>query len=104
MGLLQVLHEHSHHHIDQHKLCHQHKHHKEKWSHILVNTAVPETFLGLIALLSKRVLHDPIPIVPCGDPEECEECHPKRPEVGMFPQTLTGVLLITFFTKHSFII
>ena len=113
MGLLQVLHEHSHHHIDQHKLCHQDKHHEEKWSHILVNTAVPETFFGLIALLSKCVLHDSIPIVTCilvfkwnyghqkaeltcSNPEQCEEGHPKRPEVGMFPQTLTGVLIITF--------
>jgi hypothetical protein len=32
----------------------------------------------------------------CGNPEEGEESHPKRPEVRMLPQALAWILLVAF--------
>ena len=96
MRLLQVLHQDGHHHIDQDELSHQHKHHEEKGGEERVNTTILETFLRVITLLPDGVLHDPVPVVPRGNPKECEEGHSKGSEVSVFPQPLTGMVLVTF--------
>ena len=52
MRLLQVLHENCHHHIDQDKLGHQHKHNKEQGGNKGGDTTVLETLLRTVTLLS----------------------------------------------------
>ena len=116
MGLLQVLHEHGHHHIDQDKLGHKDKHNKEEWSNIRINTTVLQTLVRVITLLTESVLHDPIPVVSfinkniikscvtilvtCCNPEQSKEGHSKRSKVCMLTQSLAGVFFITFCKKR----
>lgn len=38
-------------------------------------------------------LHNPIPVVPGGHPEECEESHAKVVKGGVATKTLTRVLI-----------
>ena len=61
-----MFHEDGHHHVDQDELSHQDEDNKEERSHVLVDTAVAETVIRGVTLLSQRVLHDPVPVVPCG--------------------------------------
>ena len=75
MRLLEVLHEDGHHHVDEDELSHQDKDYEKERGEEGVNTAVLETVRGVVTLLPDGVLHDPVPVVPRGDPEECEEGH-----------------------------
>ena len=63
MRLLQVLHQDSHHHIDEDKLGHQHEDHEEERSEDCGDAAVLQTVRGLVTLLPDGVLHDSVPIV-----------------------------------------
>ena len=100
-----MLHEDGHHHVDQDELGQQHKHHEIEWSQVLktyhpeyvnnderdkdlIYTAVLQTVVSVITLLPESVLHDPVPVVPRGDPEECEEGHSKGSEVSVLTQSL----------------
>ena len=61
-----MFHEDGHHHVDQDELGHEDEDNEEEGSHVLVDTTVPQTVVGGVALLSQGVLHDPVPVVPCG--------------------------------------
>lgn len=65
MRLLQVFHQHGHNNIDKHKLSHKYKANKEEGSYVRIDATVLKTLLGGITLLSKCVLHNPIPVVSC---------------------------------------
>ena len=96
MRLLQVLHEHGHHHVDQHELRHEHEDHEEQRREVGGHAAVAETLVPLLALLAEGVLHDAVPVVAGGDAEEGEEGHPERAEVGVLAEALAGVVVVAF--------
>ncbi len=81
--LLQMLHEHGHDDVDQDELRHEHKHHEEQWCEVGGDAAVPEAVVAVLALLAKRVLHDAVPVISRGYPEQGQEGHAERPEVGV---------------------
>jgi len=68
VGLLQMLHKNGHHHVHQHKLGHENKDDKEERGKVAGEAAVLQTvaaiFRRLVALLTQRVLHDAVPVVP----------------------------------------
>ena len=88
MRFFKAFHEDSDHDVDEDELRHQDEHDEEEGRDVLVDAAVAEAVVGLIALLAQRVLHDPVPVVPRGDPEEREEGHSKSSEVSVLTQSL----------------
>ena len=96
-----MFHEDSDHDVDEDELRHQDEHDEEEGRDVLVDAAVAEAVVGLIALLAQRVLHDAVPIVSGGDPEQGQEGHAKRPEVGVLSEALARVMLITFCNRGS---
>ncbi len=116
--LLQVLHEHGDDDVDEDELSHQHEHDEEERSEVWRDTAVsggvgefklspepqvggefrlPEALVSLFALLSESVLHDAVPVVPRGDPEQGEKGHPERAKVSVFSKTLARVVVVAFW-------
>ena len=69
-----MFHEDSDHDVDEDELRHQDEHDEEEGRDVLVDAAVAEAVVGLIALLAQRVLHDPVPVVPCA-PSPCRGRH-----------------------------
>ena len=63
MGFLQMLHEDSHHHIDQNKLGQEDKNDEVERCNVLVDTAVAQAVLTVVTLFSQSILHDPVPVV-----------------------------------------
>ena len=108
----EVFHEDSNHDVDKDELRHEDEHDKEEGRDVLVDAAVAEAVLGLIALLAQRVLHDPVPVVPCAparvrpslhdllhftcrDSEQGQKSHSERSKMRVLPETLAGILLVT---------
>ena len=109
-----MFHEDSDHDVDEDELRHQDEHDEEEGRDVLVDAAVAEAVVGLIALLAQRVLHDPVPVVPCApqpvsrpslhvllhftcrDSEQGQKSHSERSKMRVLPETLAGVLLVTF--------
>lgn len=114
-----MFHEHSHHHVDQHELGNQHegdevdrRERGQVAEAVLVLTgAFTQSVLGggrVTALPSlsqpgrgergggeqpHKYLHDPIPVVPGGHSEQCEEGHAEVGEGSVPAQALTGIVL-----------
>lgn len=123
-----MLHEHGHYHVDQHKLGDQHEGDEVDGRQ---RRQVAEAVLVLPRALSQRVLgqaagarlrppsasararegaraeqphdylHDPIPVVPSGHSEQCEEGHAEVGEGSMPAQALTGVVLAALCKEES---
>lgn len=113
-----MFHEHSHHHIDQHELGNQHEgdevdrgERRQVAEAVLVLTgAFTQSVLGEGAESQlcrpchsqeegrggsspHKYLHDPIPVVPGGHSEQCEEGHAEVGEGSVPAQALTGIVL-----------
>ena len=54
----------------------------------LIYTTVLETVVRVVTFIPESVLHDAIPVVPSGNPEQCEESHPECSEVSVLSQSL----------------
>ena len=99
MRLFQVFHENGNNDIDEDKLRHEYENDEEERSEVWWNTTVPQTVVAFLALFTQSVLHNAVPVVARGDPEQGEERHPERTEVGVLAKTLARVVLITFCKK-----
>lgn len=96
VAFLQMLHQHGHHNIDQHKLGDEHEYHEKAGCQDWIHTAIPFTTLRWVAIVTECVLHDAIPVVTGGNAEKCEECHAEVFEMGMLAQSIAGMLFGTF--------
>ena len=97
-----MLHEDSHHHVDQHELGHQHEHHEVDRRYYGTDTAVGQTLVGTVAVLTQRVLHDAVPVVTRGNPEQGQEGHAEVAEVSMFTKALAGMLFRTLWILKKY--
>lgn len=88
---LQVLHQHGHHHVDEHELRHQHEDHEVERRDEGADATVAHALLARVTILAQRVLHDAVPVIARGDAEESEEGHPEVAEVRVPAQADTGV-------------
>ena len=76
-----MLHEDSNHDVDKDKLGHEDENDEEHGRDVLIDAAVPQTVLSVIALLPQRVLHDSVPVVAYN-----------YPKGHLFPQVLLCIL------------
>lgn len=81
MTFLQVFHEYSNHNVDKHKLSHQYENDKEYWRDDAANATVLNAVSGIVTIVPECVLHNSIPIVTSGDPEQRKESHAEVAEV-----------------------
>ena len=65
----------------------------------LVYATILQAVLRVITLLSQRVFHDSVPVVPGGDAEEREERHSERAEVRVLPEALARMVLVAACEK-----
>ncbi len=93
--LLEVLHEHGDDHVDEDELRHEDEDDEEEGCEVGGDAAVLEAVVAVLALLAQRVLHDAVPVVAGGDPEQREEGHAERAEVRVLAEALTRVVLVT---------
>ena len=96
MRLFEVLHQHGDDDVDEDELGHEDEDNEEERREERGDAAVPQTIVPLLALFPEGVLHDPVPVVPGRDPEEGQEGHAERPEVGVLAQTLARVVFVAF--------
>ena len=61
--LFKMFHKHSNHHIYKDKLGQEDENNKEERSDILVYTTITQAVIAIIALLSQRIFHNPIPVI-----------------------------------------
>ena len=101
MRLFEVLHEDCNDNIYQDKLRHEYEDDEEKRREVGRDAAVPQTVIAFLALFTQSVLHDAVPVVAGGDPEQSQECHAKRPEVGVLAQALAGVVLVALWKTRK---
>ena len=94
--LFEVFHEDGNNDIDQDKLRHEYKDDEEERSEVWRDTTVPQTVIAFFALFTQSILHNAVPVVARRDPEQGEERHPERTEVGVLAKTLARVVLVTF--------
>ena len=82
--------------VDKNELSHEDEDDEEEGCEVGGDAAVAEAVVAFLALFAEGVLHDAVPVVARGDPEQREEGHAEGAEVGVLAQTLAWVIVITF--------
>lgn len=101
MRLLEVFHEHGDDHVDQHELRHQHEYDEEHGSDAGGHATVFHAVRRVVAVLAQRVLHDAVPVVAGGHPEQRQERHAEVTEMSVFAQALAHVLLAALCGRNT---
>jgi len=92
-----MFHEHGDHYVDQHELRHQHEYDKEHGRYAVGDATVFHAVGRVVAVLTECVLHDAVPVVTGGHPEQRQERHAKVSEVSMLTQPLARVLVAALY-------
>lgn len=84
--------------VDQDELGHQDEDDEKDGSDDAGHAAVLDAIGRVIAVLPQRVLHDSVPIVARGHPEQRQERNSKVGKVSVLAQSLARMVVVAFLT------
>jgi len=95
-----MFHEHGDHYVDQHELRHQHEYDEEHGRYAVGDATVFHAVCRAVAVLTECVLHDAVPVVTGGHPEQSQERHAEVPEVSVLAQALARVFVAALYAQY----
>lgn len=100
MTLLQVFHKHRDDHVDENELRHQYKNDEKYRRDDGADATIFHAIGRLVAVVSKRILHDAVPIVTGGYAKEGKEGHTKVTEMRVLAEALARCFVAALYDSN----